>query len=125
MATVNPTLTSRLQIGGDDSCVLFTWALTSTNTDGLPIEWTQWSDRCLQFVGTWGGATLTMQGSNDGTNWFTLSKAANGNDFTATADGGEQVIETPRFFRPNLTTAGVGASISVLLLARRNQPLRV
>lgn len=123
MATVTPTLT---KVGDqDDSAILLTWALTTANTDGSLIEWTQWADRCFQAAGTWGGATLTIQGSNDGSNWFTLSNAAGAAAATFTADGGKSIIELPRYVRPNLTTPGTGATVSVTLLARRSQPLRL
>lgn len=123
MATVTPTVT---KVGDqDDSAVLFSWALTTANTDGSPLEWTQWADRCFQAVGTWGAATLTIQGSNDGTNWFTLSNAAGATAATFTADGGKTIIELPRYVRPNLTTPGSGASITVTMLGRRAQPLRL
>jgi hypothetical protein len=136
MATVVPKRESVTAIGGDDSTVLFAWTdatvngnaedrrLKSADVDGTPIEWAQYSDRCVQAVGTWGGATLSIEGSNDGTNWATLSKAATGTDLTFTANGLEQIIETPRYVRPKLTTAGVGATISVYFLLRRNNPLR-
>lgn len=123
MATVTPTLT---RVGDqDDAAILLSWALTTANTDGAPMEWTQWADRCFQAVGTWGGATLTIQGSNDGTNWFTLSNAAGATAATFTADGGKAIIELPRYVRPNLTTPGTGATVTVSLLARRAQPLRL
>lgn len=122
MATVTPTRTSRLEVGGDDSVAIYTWALTSANTDGLPIEWVQWADRCFTGTGTWGGATLTIQGSNDGSTWVTLNNAQ-GTAATATADKALQIVEVPRFVRPNLTTAGVGAAVTVILCARRAQPL--
>lgn len=123
MATVTPTLT---KVGDqDDAAILLSWALTTTNTDGAPLEWTQWADRCFQAVGTWGGATLTIQGSNDGTNWAPLSNAAGGTAATFTADGAKSIIELPRYVRPNLTTPGTGASVAVTLLARRAQPLRM
>lgn len=123
MATVTPTLT---KVGDqDDAAILLSWALTTANTDGSPVEWTQWADRCFTAFGTWGGATLTIQGSNDGTNWFTLSNAAGATGATFTADGGKSIIELPRYVRPNLTTPGAGATVSVQLLARRQQPLRL
>src|SRR5574343_892698 len=104
MATVTPTVA---QVGPQDgSTVLFTWALTTANTDGYMIEWAEYADRCVQASGTWGGATLTAQGSNDGSTWFTLSNAAGGTAATWTADGGKQLLEVPRYMRPNLTTAG-------------------
>lgn len=123
MATVTPTLS---KVGDqDDAAILLSWALTTTNTDGAPLEWTQWADRCFQAVGTWGGATLTIEGSNDGTNWAPLSNAAGGTAATFTANGAKTIIELPRYVRPNLTTPGSGAAVAVTLLARRAQPLRL
>lgn len=124
MATVG--YTSQEDVGSNDGSVLtFSWTpLTSTNTDGAPIRSTQWADRYFTATGTWGGATLSIEGSNDGTNWFTLSNAAGGTAATFTANGGKSIIEIPQFIRPNLSTAGTGASITVLLTARRVNPMR-
>lgn len=125
MATVTPTVSNDLTEGARDSTTkLFTWALTSSNTDGLMMAYNEFADRCWSATGTWGGATLTLQGSNDGTNWWSMSNAAGGSAATATTDKGIQTIETPRYARPNLTTAGAGASVTVILLARRNTPMR-
>jgi hypothetical protein len=122
MATVNY---SNTQAGAQDgSCILYTWALTTANADGASIQAPEWSDRTWQAQGTWGGATLTIQGSNDGTNWFTLYNAATGVPITFTANGGATPIELPLYMRPNLTTAGSGATVTVTMLARRAQPLR-
>ena len=118
MATVTPTV-NRLVGSGDGSTVLMSWSLTSTNTDGAPLEWVEWSDRCFTATGTWGGATLTIQGSNDGSNWVTLNNAASGSGATLTANGVLQIVELPRYVRPNLTTAGAGATLTVMLTAVR------
>lgn len=102
----------------------YVWPITTANPDGTPIEWVQWADRCFTASGTWGGATLTIQGSNDGVVWLPLSNAAGGTAATFTADGLKSIIELPRYVRPNLTVAGAGATVTVTLLARRQQPLR-
>lgn len=123
MATVTPTF-SRDVSGRDDSVLLVTWALTSTNTDGSPMEFVEWADRTWQAVGTWGGATLTFQGSNDGANWFSLTNAAGGAAATLSANGGLATIGLPRYVRPSLTTPGVGATVTVTVCARRATPMR-
>lgn len=123
MATVVPTMTQEIG-SGDGSLILFTWALTSSNTDGQLVSSVEWADRTWQAAGTWGGATLTLQGSNDGTNWFTLANAAGGAAATLTANGGMATVELPRYVRPNLTTAGTGAAVTVTALMRRANPLR-
>jgi hypothetical protein len=123
MATANPT--PNMDVAGDGgSVLLFVWTLTSANADGAPVEMPPWADRCWQAFGTWGGATLSLEGSNDGVNWFVLSNAAAGTAATQTANGGKQTIEAPRYTRPNLTVPGAGASVTVSLLLRRNQPMR-
>ena len=108
----------------DGSSKLFTWALTTADPTGDQVEWVQWADRAFQANGTWGGATLTLQGSNDGTNWETLSNAAGGTAATQTANGGKAVIEVYRYARPSLTTPGTGATVAVTLHVRRAQPMR-
>lgn len=118
-----PTLNNDVG-AGDRSTVLWTWTITTANTDGVAVEYSEYADKTWQAVGTWGGATLTLQGSNDGTNWFSLTNAAGGTAATFTADGGKAVIETPRYVRPSLTVVGVGASVVVTLCARRHTPMR-
>lgn len=122
MATVTPTVATFDE--QDQTAKLFTWVLTSTNSDGTPMLWFQWADLCWQASGTWGGATLALEGSNNGTVWFPLSNAAGGAAATFTADGGKTVIERPVYVRPNLTTVGAGATITVTCAARRSQQLR-
>ena len=108
----------------DGSVVQFTWALTSTNTDGGLIKFPEWADVCFTFTGTWGGATAAVEGSNDGTTWLPLSNAAGGAAATATANKAMTVIERPLYMRPNLTTAGGGAVLTAIATLRRAQPLR-
>ncbi len=122
MATVTPSNTN--SVGGDDSTFLLTWNLTTANLDGAPVERPQWPDRVLTVSGTFGGATIVLQGSNDGTNWATC-KDVNGNAVSLTAAGIFHVTGTPRFMRPFLSVAGAGAAIAVQLLCRRASDLRV
>ena len=118
--------TSADDVGTNDGSVVnYSWTpLTTANPDGAPIRATTFGDRTFQAFGTWGAATLTIEGSNNGTNWFPLSNAAGGTAATFTADGGKTVVELPLYVRPNLTVVGSGASVTVLLTARRANPLR-
>lgn len=122
MATVTPVFLN--SIGGDDICHLLTWALTTANADGSPEERPQWWDRVFIATGTFGGATLTIEGSNDGTNWVAL-KDTTGAAATLTAAGCLHIQKTPRFMRPNLTTPGTGAAVTVSCLSRRPSDMRV
>jgi hypothetical protein len=123
MATITPTYA---QVGqGDGSYALFTWVLLTASPDGSPLEMLDKSECCIQSTGTYGGATLSWQGSNDGTNWFTCTNVAGATAATMTAAGGMQIIERPLYMRPNLTAVGAGATITVTAMLRRNQPGRL
>lgn len=124
MATITPVNTRVDNL--DENCRLWTWPnMLTAATDGIAIEQTQHADLCWQAVGaTWGGATVAVQGSNDGVNWFPLTNASGGAAATFTANGGKQTIERPRYVRPQLTTAGTAADITVTLLARKTPNTR-
>ena len=100
---------------------LYTWDMIDDST-GAPVSVPQAADRSVQMVGTWDSATISMQGSNDGTTWFELNAIQ---DFTtaisSTADatpGIQQIGENTVWIRP-LETGGAGSvAVSVYLLCR-------
>ena len=109
---------------GDGSIVRFTWVLITADPDGYPLQFPEWADICFTATGTFGGATLTIEGSNDNAIWMPLSNAAGGVAATATSNRAMTIIERPLFIRPNLTTIGAGATVTVIAACRRAQPLR-
>lgn len=70
----------------------------------------------IQAFGTFGGATVNLQGSNDGTNWVNLTTNT-GAALALTAAGGAEFDTAAQFIRP-LVTGGVGDSINVLITIR-------
>ena len=99
--------------------MLATWpALNSTDTTGVPFEAPDYSDMTVQISGTFGAGTLTMQGSNDGTTWFSLTDPQ-GNAIAKNSAGMECIEEAPRYVRPSLGSANTTDSINVLLKATR------
>lgn len=114
-----------------------TFTSTSPERDALLITWEsmadgsvpkvgdaatvgQWRSKCVQVSGTFGvGGSLSMEGSNDGVVWSTLSDIDLGL-ITITAAAMHQIWESPRFIRPNLT-AGDGTTdllVTVFCTAR-------
>lgn len=121
MATIAGVLTNIAT--QDGSVVQATWTnITNTDADGSPISFCEWADRCVSVTGTFGGATLTVQGSNDGTNWFTLNNAQ-GTAATFTAAGLKQIVEVPKLMRPVLT-GGTGSTLAVIAILRRTNTMR-
>lgn len=99
---------------------LITWTLLDSDDSGAPVELVDYPDKTATITGTFGAAgSITLQGSNDGTNWFALTDGQ-GNNITKTAAGMELIIENPRYIRP-LVTAGDGTtSLTVKILCRRS-----
>ncbi len=97
--------------------VMATWANMATNDDGAPIDYVGHADRTVQVFGTFGGATVTLQGSLDKTNWATLNDVQ-GNAIEITAGKIEAVTELPLWIRP-LVTGGTGTDVTVKLFMRK------
>ena len=70
----------------------------------------------FQVFGTFGGATATLQGSNDGTNWVTLTDMT-GSALGHTSAGGADFTASFLYFRPSFS-GGTGQSLSVLLATK-------
>lgn len=117
MSTVNPTITD---IGGGDGSVKkFVWTLAGTD-DGAPMRFSEWSDRSVQFVGTWGGGTVVWEGSNDGgTTWATLTDPQT-TAISKTANALEQVIEVTELARPRASVAVTSVVVSVVVRRQNN-----
>lgn len=88
---------------------LAVWSGLLNGDDGQPVESFDYADASIQFNGTFGaGGTIVWEGSNDGTNYFTLTDPQT-TPISKTAAGLEQIAENVRYFRPRVT-AGDGTT---------------
>src|SRR6266704_1014283 len=118
MATITPTFSKIRGPAGGIDAVVATWTPFAASGDvGQALQRTDLVDRSVQVTGTFSGATIVFEGSNDGTNYFTLSNPT-GTALSFTAAGLMQVTEATAWVRPRVT-AGSGASLTVTLIARR------
>ena len=118
MATIIPTFSKiRGPSGGIDAVVVNWTPLAASGDIGQAVQRVDISDRSVQVTGTFAGATIVFEGSNDGVNYFTLSNPA-GTALSFTAAGFIQVNQPAAWVRPRVT-AGSGASLTVTLTARR------
>lgn len=125
MAVVLATKTSQTT-GGDVTFAQWSAIATPTTDTYEAIEDPARADRSVQVFGAVGaagfnGCTVTIQGSNDGTNWATLTDPQ-GVAITFTASGFKQITEVSRFIRPSTSGATTGSTPGVLitLAMRRN-----
>lgn len=117
MANINPTVNHAPQ--GASSVKTAQWALGIADT-GNPVTLTNHADRSVQVEGTFGGATVTVQGSNDGQNWETLRDPL-GNLLTFTAAGLKQVLEMTIQTRV-VSSGGTGTAVTATMAFRAMFP---
>lgn len=106
-------------IGSNNSIRLAVWATLANGDDGTPFEFVDWADRTIHVYGTFGvGGTVVLEGSNDGTNYVTLTDS-NGAAMSFTAAACKQINEAPRFVRPRVTGGDGTTALTFSLTARR------
>jgi hypothetical protein len=71
MATIQPSVQNLSAVYGNQA-VIYTWVL-AVGDDGAPVAGPGWADRSFQVTGTFGGASVTIEGSNDGSTYLTLN----------------------------------------------------
>lgn len=101
---------------GNTRATLVQWAgLAASGDDGqvYPCFQIALADRSVQVEGTFGGATVLIEGSLDGANFRTLTDAL-GSPLSFTAAGLKYITEPVAYVRPRLT-AGAGASLTVTM----------
>lgn len=116
MATISYAV-DEIKTYGEQAHVV-SWAFTGGDT-GVPIEMPGASTRSVQFAGTFNGATVVLEGSNDGTNYATLTDPQ-GNAISKTADALEKVEEVTRYVRPRVS-AGAVTAVTITMLLRRER----
>lgn len=107
--------------------IVAVWTLTTADPIGDPAVIPYHSDICVQAydgAGAWGTATLIVEGKNHPVvatgEWSPLTDLQ-GNAFSKTADGIEQIQEAPYMIRPNLSVPGTGATVTVVIKATRSR----
>jgi hypothetical protein len=98
---------------------VISWTGLLNGDTGVPVEMPGSHIRSVQILGMFGvGGTIVLEGSNDGTNYVTLTDPQ-GNAISKTSAGIEQVQEATRFIRPRVTAGDLDTSLSVYTLVKR------
>ena len=114
------TIPSNRTTTGTSVAFVATWAALAVGDDGTPLPFSQYTDRSVQVFGIFDGATLRIEGSNDGTNWSTLTDPQ-GNDLLITTSKIEMVTEASAFIRPIVIGGGVSTELTVCMLCKESR----
>lgn len=114
MATISH-FTSSAQKG----VVRTTWAaLTATDTVGSAESFQRYSQVTVHAKGTFAGASVSLEGSNDGSNYQTLNDSrGEGNAMTFAAADVRKLNEVPAFIRPIITSGSGPTNLTVIVEA--------
>jgi hypothetical protein len=117
MAVIAPTYLNKAGVTPKDAQVI-TWTSIDSADTCTAVEVPVYADMSVQYVcGTWGSGVLTIEGSNDGTNFETLNDAF-GAAISKTANGISQILENTLEIKPVITGAGL-TGLEVTMLIRR------
>lgn len=112
MAIVGYTIASLIPSVWGNNVAVYTWAAIPADSSGTPVSGPGYTDRSFQVSGPFGGATVVIEGSNDGVNYFTLHDPfANALSFTAAALA--EVTEMALWMRPRVI-GGAASAIDVV-----------
>lgn len=94
------------------------WAALANGDTGSPSYEATLPIKEVSVTGTFGSAgSVSIEGSNDDTNWFALSDPQ-GNAITITAAGMKRIQDNPKAIRPHVTAGDGTTAISVVLISR-------
>lgn len=107
-------------VSGQGDYALFTWTLTTADHTGDAVTGMEdYADMTVQVLGTFGGATVALEGSLDGGATYAPLTDPQGNAISKTAAALEGVSEAVPRFRARLSAVGAGATITVIVYARK------
>lgn len=93
------------------------WQTLGNADNGSAVQFGQFPDRTIQAVGTFGGATVTLEGSMDSTTWATL-RDFQGNSVTLTDSSVRLIAECPLYVRVR-TSGGSGTNLDAYISGSR------
>jgi hypothetical protein len=123
MAVISPNFTSISGPNGGTDALIIKWGPIGDADTCAPVQRPDLADRTVQVEGTFAGATVAVQGSNDSTtgldgNFRDLNDPV-GVALHFTAQAIKQTMEATLWIKPS-TSGGSGSSLTVTAMCRRS-----
>ena len=116
MATITGVYTPT----GHPRSIKLRWeTLTESNTTGTAESITDFTDRSVQVIGTFGGSTVSLQGSNDGGTTWAILDDPQGTAISLTSAGIAQIGTITELIRP-IVVGGTSVDVDVHVYGRAN-----
>lgn len=122
MANIIPT-DKDVSPAQDGSARELIWTPVTEADVCIPVKYPKHSDKSIQVLGTFGGATVALHGSNDaGVTYAPLNTPASA-AIGINAAGIKAVLENTEFIKP-VATGGTGQSLTIAMLLHFSNPAR-
>lgn len=89
----------------------------------IPVHYPKHSDKSIQALGTFGGATVALHGSNDGGVTYAPLNTPASAAIGITVAGIKAVLENTEYTKP-VMTGGTGQSLTIAMLFHFSNPSR-
>lgn len=99
-----------------NAAVQITWSGLLQGDNGDGIDYTHYLNKTFQVFGTFGGASITVQGSNDGTNWAALSDGQGATLSLTSSKPLRRSDDIPMFVRPVVSGGDGTTSLTVVCI---------
>jgi len=104
-------------IDGNHNFLMVSWIDMANGDEGEPFILSQYADRSVQAVGTFSGADITIQGSNDTITYATLSDPI-GDPLLMSLAQIKQVLEVSATIKPVVANGDGSTSVSIHMLVK-------
>lgn len=112
MAAIVPVITN---IGQKDSTALrVVWTPVTEADTCVAVSRPEYSDKSVQVLGTFGGASIGVSGSNDEGVTYAALNDPTGTVIAISAAGIKAVLENTEYFKP-LRTGGSSTSLTIAM----------
>ena len=109
---------------GDNSTIVVTWANIGNADTCHEVSFPEYADRSIHVSGTFNGASVVIQGSNNGAVSFATLNDPTETAITISTEAIRAVLENTAFIKPVITGGGGLQSLTVSLLFHLTNPLR-
>lgn len=101
------------------------WSGLSVDDTGSPLQFAGHADKTVHVFGTWDGASVIFEGSNDprvetdpnNAAWATMNDPQ-AIAFQRSSDFIDMVVENPRYMRPRVSGGGGSTNITIILCCK-------
>lgn len=90
------------------------WASLASGDNGAAVQIGNAATISVQFSGTFTITTVVLEGSNDGTTYYTIDDIE-GTAISKTAAGQMEVRDRPKYIRPRISVGGVSTDVTAVM----------